>query len=461
MDSVIKVFLVDESSPYRRFLQDGLSSYKNINITGSSGSYLTAKGKLQLLKPDVVICDMRITGREAVGFIREVMNENPQRILVISATEAGKYDVMQAGAAAFMLKPEEMSNSDNGKFFLSLASRIVSLAQTPMNLLHRGKFRNTSIKKEAARENGFGFASVGATGDRQRVHPGENAGNRRNHEGYTQSESLKKAIEAANRAVQVTSTSAGHAPGTHAHAGTTPAHHSYEPPAHTAAPRESGQYRSATEALNSPIKDDRREKNLNMASAPKSTRNVLIAMGASTGGTEALLEVLRDLPADTPGIVLVQHMPPNFTKMFAARLDSLCKMSVSEAANGDKVRRGHVLVAPGDLQMQVVKEPGGYSVRCVPGDKVNGHRPSVDVLFDSVSEVACPDVIGVILTGMGGDGAQGMLKMKKKGAYTIGQDKDTCVVYGMPMVAFNIGGVSKQLPLKQIPAEIMAQLGKM
>lgn len=186
----------------------------------------------------------------------------------------------------------------------------------------------------------------------------------------------------------------------------------------------------------------------------------IIAIGASTGGTEATLEVLKNLPREMPGIVIVQHMPPVFTKMYADRLNNICKLEVKEAADGDAVIPGRAYIAPGSYQMQVVKSAGTYKIKCYQGDKVNGHCPSVDVLFESVALAAGENAAGVILTGMGGDGAKGLLSMRKKGAYTIGQDEASCVVYGMPMVAFDIGAVQKQLPVNKIGEELLKYLQK-
>ena len=184
----------------------------------------------------------------------------------------------------------------------------------------------------------------------------------------------------------------------------------------------------------------------------------LIAIGASTGGTEAILEVVRQFPARMPGIVITQHMPSGFTSMYAERLNRLCKLEVKEAAHGDKVQPGLILLAPGGLQMRVVRIGMGYAVQCVPGDKVNGHCPSVDVLFDSVANLVKDKAIGVILTGMGADGAAGLLRMRKNGAYTIGQDRESCVVYGMPMEAYKIGAVCTQSSLSSIPQAVFAKL---
>lgn len=190
-------------------------------------------------------------------------------------------------------------------------------------------------------------------------------------------------------------------------------------------------------------------------------KSMIIAIGASTGGTEATLEVLKDLPEDTPGIVVTQHMPEGFTKMYADRLDRLCKMRVKEAQNGDAVVTGQVLIAPGNMQMQVIRAGSGFQVKCFSGEKVSGHMPSVDVLFSSVASAAKNNAVGIILTGMGRDGASGLLEMRKQGAYTIGQDKESSVVYGMPMVAHDIGAVCEQASVYNISRTLLNHLYKL
>ena len=176
----------------------------------------------------------------------------------------------------------------------------------------------------------------------------------------------------------------------------------------------------------------------------------IIAFGASTGGTEAIYNILKALPESIPGIVITQHIPPVFSRMFAERLNSSTQLSVKEAQTGDIVEKGKVLIAPGDRHMRIIKYGNNYKVECFKGDKVNGHCPSVDVLFDSVAKEAKSRAIGIILTGMGYDGAKGLLAMRRAGARTIGQDEGSCVVYGMPKVAYNIGAVQNQLPLGSI-----------
>ena len=190
-------------------------------------------------------------------------------------------------------------------------------------------------------------------------------------------------------------------------------------------------------------------------------RSTVIALGASTGGTEATLAVLRQLPADIPGMVVTQHMPEGFTAMYAQRLNKLCRMEVREAKNGDQIRPGLVLIAPGSQQMEVIRTANGYAVRCFSGEKVSGHMPSVDVLFRSVAKNVTGNKVGIIMTGMGKDGAEGLLEMRRKGAYTIGQDKASCVVYGMPMVAYNIGAVAIQAACENIPSVLLNHLKKL
>lgn len=185
----------------------------------------------------------------------------------------------------------------------------------------------------------------------------------------------------------------------------------------------------------------------------------VIAIGASTGGTEAVEAILRMLPAHTPGIVVVQHMPPRFTAMYAERLNSCCAMEVREAKHGDRVSPGVALIAPGDNQMRLRRTGSLYMVDCFNGERVNGHAPSVDVLFHSVATAVGNKAVGIILTGMGADGAQGLLEMRRRGARTIGQNQDSSVVYGMPKVAYEIGAVEKQAALPDIPRLLYAMLG--
>ncbi len=190
--------------------------------------------------------------------------------------------------------------------------------------------------------------------------------------------------------------------------------------------------------------------------------DTIIAIGSSTGGPEALSSLIKEFGTDIPGCVVVQHMPEKFTKMFADRLNNVCAVTVKEAKNGDPVLPGQVLIAPGGLShLHLIKGESGYQVVLRPGPKVNGISPSVDIFFESVAKVAKDQAIGIILTGMGGDGAKGLLDMRNAGARTIGQDESTCVVYGMPRVAYEMGAVEYQEKLPDIAKKMYSLLNKM
>jgi two-component system chemotaxis response regulator CheB len=184
--------------------------------------------------------------------------------------------------------------------------------------------------------------------------------------------------------------------------------------------------------------------------------NKPVVLGSSTGGTQAIESVLLQLPGDAPGIAIVQHMPERFTAMYAQRLDSLCAMNVREAKDGDRLERGVVLIAPGGRHMQLKKNAGQYYVAVADGPPVNRHKPSVDVLFRSAAECAGRDALAIILTGMGDDGARGMKALHDRGARTIAQDEQSCVVFGMPKEAIAMGGVDEVLPLARVAGAISA-----
>ena len=190
------------------------------------------------------------------------------------------------------------------------------------------------------------------------------------------------------------------------------------------------------------------------------TTDVVIALGASTGGTEALREVLAALPANSPGVVVVQHMPERFTTSFAERLDSLCRVRVREAADGERVLPGHVLIAPGNWHMQIQRSGANYSVRVTQEPPVNRHRPSVDVLFDSCARFLGPNAVGALLTGMGADGARGLLSMRRAGAATLAQDEATSVVFGMPKEAILLGAADEVLPLPSIAEALLRRASR-
>lgn len=190
-----------------------------------------------------------------------------------------------------------------------------------------------------------------------------------------------------------------------------------------------------------------------------SSTEKIVVIGASTGGTEAIKEILISLPADAPGVLIAQHMPENFTKSFALRLDGLCRISVKEAEDNERILPGHAYIAPGNMHMLLKRNGARYSISLNQGALVNRHRPSVDVLFHSAANEAGSNALGIILTGMGKDGAQGMLEMKQAGAHTIAQNEASCVVFGMPKEAIALGGVNEVLPLKDIARRAVEYVG--
>jgi two-component system, chemotaxis family, protein-glutamate methylesterase/glutaminase len=206
------------------------------------------------------------------------------------------------------------------------------------------------------------------------------------------------------------------------------------------------------------------KQNLQGSATPELLKNPLISseklliIGASTGGTEAIKSFLLQMPSDCPGILITQHMPAGFTKSFANRLDTLCKISVSEAVDGTRILPGHAYIAPGDKHLLLGRSGANYVTKLSDADPVSRHKPSVDVLFDSAAEAAGKNAIGIIMTGMGKDGAAGMAKMKQAGTYNFAQDEASCVVFGMPKEAVAHGGVDEVLPLQELPQAVLKQL---
>lgn len=184
----------------------------------------------------------------------------------------------------------------------------------------------------------------------------------------------------------------------------------------------------------------------------------IIVIGASTGGTEATKEVLMGLPADAPAVLITQHMPPGFTGSYAQRLDGLCRIAVKEASDGERVLPGHAYIAPGGRHLAVERSGANYLARVYDGDAVNRHKPSVQVLFDSAARSVGPNALGVMLTGMGGDGAQAMRRLRDAGSWNVAQDEASCVVFGMPREAIAAGAVHEVLPLSQIAPRLLAHL---
>ena len=212
----------------------------------------------------------------------------------------------------------------------------------------------------------------------------------------------------------------------------------------TAAPRQQPTSAASSEPVRAPL--------------PRLSTEKIICLGASTGGTEAIREVLTKMPADAPAIVITQHMPPGFTASFSARLDSLCRISVAEAQNGQRLLPGHAYIAPGGFHLRIDRSGSNYVAVVEDSEPVNRHRPSVEVLFRSAARVLGPNALGIMLTGMGADGAQAMREMKDAGSYNYVQDEASCVVFGMPKMAIQAGAAHEILPLSQIAPAVLNRL---
>ncbi len=410
----IRVLIVDDSAVFVNFLTKELpQANARIEIVGYAMSAAEAMRKIPDTKPDVITLDVEMPRMNGIDFLKELLPRHLIPVILVSSLNVSVFDALSNGAVDFVKKPDMSKNYTTRAFAQGLATKVL-IASNATVKLPRVFGGSSALKKDApGSTKGFGtIGGMGGTGMGAGVIGGTgNAG--------MGAGSVGGMVNAATNATTIGN--------------------SFQKP------------------VLSPLMPTKLHNNNSLK-----LNNLIIALGASTGGTEATLQVLERLPADIPGMVITQHMPEGFTEMYAQRLNRLCKMEVKEAVNGDVVKRGRVLIAPGgDCHMKVVRLGGHYTVRVFPAEKVNGHRPSVDVLFKSVAETARSEAVGIILTGMGQDGAYGLLDMHNAGAYTIGQDKESCVVYGMPMVAQNIGAVSIQSSCVNIPAVLINYLNKL
>lgn len=404
----IRVLIVDDSAVFVNFLSKELpQANARIEIVGYAMSAAEAMRKIPDVRPDVITLDVEMPRMNGIDFLKELLPKHLIPVILVSSLNVSVFDALSNGAVDFVKKPDMSKNYSTRAFAQSLATKILIASNATVKLPR--VFRGSSIlKKDNDTSTGIGtIGNMGTSGIGTMANIGTSTGTLGN-------------IGNSNPA--------------------------------------SG---TIGNGIQKPVLAPLMPSKLHNNNSLK-LNNLIIALGASTGGTEATLQVLERLPADIPGMVITQHMPEGFTDMYAQRLNRLCKMEVKEAVNGDVVKRGRVLIAPGgDCHMKVVRLGGHYTVRIFPAEKVNGHRPSVDVLFKSVAQTAKSEAVGIILTGMGQDGAYGLLDMHNAGAYTIGQDKESCVVYGMPMVAQNIGAVSIQASCVNIPAVLINYLNKL
>ncbi len=396
----IKLLVVDDSILFREIVSKYVLLDGMIDIVEKAGDAYSARDAILKYEPDIMTLDLEMPRMHGADFLKKLLPQYYIPVIAVSSSVERKAECLAAGAVDFLAKPVTRSNAEMEKFAEDLCQAIRKAYKTthPNAILEpSGSAAETQPQKS------FSGAKYSP------------------HVGSMAESAAKFAAQAqqtvSNRTKNLSSiTGASQLP---------------------EAPKNS--YMSAT--------------------IPKLRKSeALIALGASTGGTEALERVIREFPEDTPPVVIVQHMPAGFTKLYAERLNRSCKMQVKEAEDGDRLRHGLIIIGAGDFHLRVQKDAKGWYVSSKPGERVSGHCPSVDVLFNSVATAAGPKAIGAILTGMGRDGADGLLAMRQAGAFTVGQDKDSCVVYGMPMEAYKIGAVQVQAPLNKIAEIILSGL---
>ncbi len=389
----IKLLVVDDSILFREVLSRYILKDDMIEIVGKAGDAYSARDLILKYEPDVMTLDLEMPRMDGVDFLEKLLPQYYIPTIVVSSSDERKADCKSAGAVEFLAKPTARTNTDMENFAAQLCSAV--------RRAYKSNHPNSNID---VNRTPFSKAATPVKS------PMTNA----------VQQNVKNIAEAAAMAEKLVSERASSMSGTRNSALTDIAE---APPPSTSMPTRHSKFKRA---------------------------DTLIALGASTGGTEALEQVVKHFPVNTPPVIIVQHMPAGFTKLYAERLNRSCMMEVKEAEDGDRLRSGLIIIGAGEHHLRLCKDARGWYVSSKPGEKVSGHCPSVDVMFNSVADVAGPQAIGAILTGMGRDGADGLLRMRQKGAFTIGQDKETCVVYGMPMEAYKIGAVEVQAPLYKI-----------
>ena len=406
----IKLLVVDDSILFREVLSKCVQNDGTIEVVDKVGDAYAARDAILKYEPDVMTLDLEIPRMDGADFLKKLLPQYYIPKIVVSSTSERKNDCLTAGAVDFLSKPLSRSKRDIEIFTEDLCRAI-------------RKAYKSNHPNAAFDTNGRPLVQV------QRPNVKNAEKNTEKRKSRSISSHMEKIQNIAEYTMEAQKTVTQRTQSVSAISGATPL---------PEAPKNS--YANA---------QNRKKLNKN---------DILIALGASTGGTEALEQVIRDFPEDTPPVVIVQHMPAGFTKLYAERLNRSCKMRVKEAEDGDRLKRGLIIIGAGDYHLRVMKDAKGWYVSSKQGERVSGHCPSVDVLFNSVAGSAGKNAIGVILTGMGRDGADGLLRMREAGAFTIGQDKDSSVVYGMPMEAYKIGAVEVQAPLNKISEIILGSI---
>lgn len=405
----IKLLVVDDSILFREVLTRFIQQDEMIEIVGKAGDAYSARDMILQYEPDVMTLDLEMPRMDGVDFLQKLLPQYYISTIVVSSSDVRKNDCRQAGAVEFLAKPAARTNNDMAIFAAELC-KAIRRAYKSNHPNAKIDTNNVPITVQPPK-----YQAVPKT---PKTNPTPSV---------VQKTGIRNIAEIAAQAEK------------------------------TVAQRAQNVSTGSSQTQNNTVNKDNTAPSSGKRAKLKKTE-AIIALGASTGGTEALESVIRNFPADTPPVIIVQHMPAGFTKLYSERLDRSCKMHVKEAQDGDRLERGLIIVGAGEHHLRLCKDARGWYVSSKPGEKVSGHCPSVDVMFNSVADVAGSLAIGAILTGMGRDGADGLLRMRQAGAFTVGQDKETCVVYGMPMEAFNCGAVEVQAPLYKIADIILNQL---
>lgn len=445
MNIGLRVLIVDDSLVFRETLFNELGRFlPEGSVLEKADDSFSARDKILEFKPEVMLLDLEMPKMDGVEFLRRLLPQYPLPTVIMSADPDYCIEALMAGACDFVSKPSSgRSLNDSYLSDIALRLRIASLRKIRL----RPYEWRTDRDKPAVESPSTGGVSI----RRPSI----------NHKTAADvTERILSKSSVSPEPSQVATSGIRVSPGS----------------VFTALSRRSElskrqddtSGRGSYNAGGADLQSEDRTASLTKTEPAGSTAAAysqiskgpkkisFIAIGASTGGTVALSKVIADLKPPLPPILVVQHIPANFSRLFAERLNDESTLAVKEAKDGDRVERNHVYIAPGGLHMRLVSTANGYRLACAPGKPVNSVCPSVDVLFDSVADLVGNESLGVILTGIGRDGADGLLKMRKAGAATLGQDKKTCVVYGMPKSAWEAGAVQKQLPLESIAGAIMA-----
>ncbi|MEP4556080.1 protein-glutamate methylesterase/protein-glutamine glutaminase [Cobetia amphilecti] len=400
---MIRVLCVDDSALIRELMAEIINAQPDMQVVATAPDPLVARDLIKRHEPDVLTLDVEMPRMDGLDFLERLMRLRPMPVVMVSSqTERGGEITLRAlelGAVDFVSKPRLGIRGGMLEYAETIADKIRAAARARVRPAGRAV---TSPSAGSAQAGSVLFNSTLSN-------PAQSS--------LSQSNPYQSSLADRSVAASVSQGTVSQ---------DTVSQDTVSPSATAAASRR-----------------------------PLLSSEKLIAVGASTGGTEAIRAVLQSLPADAPAILVTQHMPPGFTRSFAERLNGLCRIAVKEAVHGERILPGHAYIAPGDAHLTLSRSGANYVVTLDQRPPVNRHRPSVDVLFDSVARVAGRNAVGVILTGMGRDGARGLLQMREAGAHTIAQDEQSCVVYGMPREAVELGAAQSVLPLSRISGQLL------